>query len=232
LPLDGSPGEGGLDWRALRADEGAPGHVVPFQEDEYLFTDGSNGLSRLRWGKGRDDKTLKRVVLPARIVAAPIVLPRANPEEEVQVCVADANGVVTFLRGPELIEVRQWRLEGKITAGPFLRGRHIACVVDHLQLVWLDLARKELLWQYTLRDKGVLGIVGQPQLVGDLLLVADLSGRFVALDPATGQPRGRGYTLQAGAAPTATPVAFGPEHAFVPLSDGTIFLLPLAFVRD
>ncbi len=232
LPLDGSSGEGGLDWRVRHADEGAPGYVVHLQQDEYLFTDGSNGLTRLHWDKGPNPKSEKPVLLRARIVAPPVVLRLTNPKDEVWVCVADADGVLTLLSGPELAEIRQWRLGGKITAGPFLRGDRIGCVVDQVRLVWLDPASKEPLWQYTLQEEGTQGIVGQPQLVGDSLLVADLSGRIVSLDPVTGRPRGPVYTLQASAAPAATPVAFGPDQALVPLSDGTIFLLPLAYVRQ
>jgi outer membrane protein assembly factor BamB len=232
LPLDGNAPEGGPEWRAARADEGASGYVVPFREDEILFTDGSSGLTLLRWGRGPDFKPLARKQMHARIVAAPVVLPRVKPDEEVQVCVADADGTISLLRGVELSEVRQWRLDGKITAGPFLRGGHIGCIVDQLRLVWLDPANKEPQWQYTMQGKGTQGIAGQPQFVGDSLILADLSGRFVALDPATGQPRGPVYTLQASAAPAATPVAFGSGQAFVPLSDGTICLLPLAYLRE
>jgi hypothetical protein len=70
-------------------------------------------------------------------------------------------------------------------------------------------------------------IVGQPQLVGDRVLVADESGRFVGLDPATGKPQGRSYTLRASVAPAVAPVAFGPDRAFAPLTDGTVLLLSL-----
>jgi hypothetical protein len=65
-----------------------------------------------------------------------------------------------------------------------------------------------------------------------MLLVADQSGRFVGLDPATGRRLGPGYTLRASAAPAASPVAFGPHRAFAPLSDGTVLLLSLFHLRD
>jgi hypothetical protein len=75
------------------------------------------------------------------------------------------------------------------------------------------------------------GIVGQPQLVGDCVLVADESGGFVGLDPATGEPRGKGYTLRASVAAAVAPVAFGPDRAFAPLTDGTVLLLSLRHFR-
>ena len=76
------------------------------------------------------------------------------------------------------------------------------------------------------------GILGQPQRIGKMLVLADRSGQFVGLDPADGQPLGTGYTLKARAAPSATPVAFGPEEALVPLTDGTVFVLLLQQLRD
>ena len=76
------------------------------------------------------------------------------------------------------------------------------------------------------------GVVGEPQLVGGLLVVADSSGRFIGLDPATGKPQGAAYLLKANAAPVAAPVAYGADVAFVPLTDGTVFLLGLRHLRD
>jgi hypothetical protein len=79
-------------------------------------------------------------------------------------------------------------------------------------------------WKYSTNGEG---IVGQPQMVGDVIVVADMSGRFVGLNPATGRPRGPGYTLKASVAPAAAPVAFGSDRAFAPLTDGTVMLLLL-----
>ena len=51
-------------------------------------------------------------------------------------------------------------MPGKITAGPFERGGKIGCIVDRKQLVWIDLEKKEPIWQYTFAD-----IVGEPNLI-------------------------------------------------------------------
>jgi hypothetical protein len=40
-----------------------------------------------------------------------------------------------------------------------------------------------------------------------------------------------GYSLQGSVAPVATPVGFGTDQIFVPLSDGTITLLPITYFR-
>jgi len=71
------------------------------------------------------------------------------------------------------------------------------------------------------------GIVGQPQVVVGALIVADVTGKFTALDPESGKPLGKEYAVKASVAPVATPVSFGEEDALVPLSDGTMLLLPV-----
>src|SRR5262249_37428232 len=85
------------------------------------------------------------------------------------------------------------------------------------------------LWTYTSPGEG---IVGQPQLADGMVLVADLSGRFVGLDPATGRARGPGYQLRASVGPAASPAGFGPGRAFAPLAAGTVLLLPLYQLRE
>ena len=57
--------------------------------------------------------------------------------------------------------------------------------------------------------------------------LAEQSGRYLALNPATGQPLGPGYGLRGSLAPAANPVAFGTDRLFTPLSDGTVMLLPI-----
>ena len=157
--------------------------------------------------------------MDSRIVAAPLLLPSDTAP---RICIADAAGNLVLLDAIKLKPIRRWSLEGKVIAGPFLRGKRIGCIVNRRTLVWIDPAQTQPLWKYTVQGEG---IVGQPRLVGDSVVVANLSGHFVALDAETGQPRGRGYTLKASVAPAAAPVAFGPDGIFAPLTDGTILLL-------
>src|SRR5205085_812323 len=103
-------------------------------------------------------------------------------------------------------------------------------IVDRKRLVWLDPAKDKPAWEYTAESDS---IVGQPQLVGkNLLVIAEQSGRYVGIDPATGQQQGKGYTLKASVAPAATPVAFGPDRVFAPLTDGTVMLLSMDHFRE
>lgn len=235
LPLADRPSEGGPEWRAARVDENARGHIVALGADEFLTTNGSRGLTHWRWANDPSFQTVPEgkiptVELPARIISVPVVIPSPKGDADWQVCVADAEGNLTLLRGPDLKAERPWPpLGGKITAGPFRRGQYLGCVVDRRRLIWFDPSKAERLWEY--RTPGE-GIVGEPQLVGDLVLVADLSGGLIGLDPATGKAVGPSYTLKTSAAPAAAPVAFGADVAFVPLTDGTVFLLALEHLRD
>lgn len=230
-PLDGSPGNSGRKWRAETADPDSVGHVVQVGTGEYLFTDGSHTISRLQWPVGQVWQPPKpEVKLPARIVAPPLLLPQAQGVPFV--LVADVDNNLTLLRAdlqgkPE----RMWKLPGTLTAGPFRRGSHVGCVLDRRTLVWLDPARDGFLWKqpYTTPGKA---IVGEPHVLGGMVVVADLSGRFVGLDPATGQPHWQnGFRLEASVAPAASPTPFGPNQALAPLSDGTLLRLSLQALR-
>ena len=144
---------------------------------------------------------------------------------------ADAAAVVTLLEGDRLQATRRWSLGGKITAGPFVRGtggkQGFGCVVGKKRLVWLDPSKDEPAWEYTFVGQ----VVGQPELVDGLLVVADMAGTITALDPATGRPQGDGYRLKANVAPSATPLPFGPGRVWLPLADGTGIVLPLEMLR-
>jgi hypothetical protein len=217
-PLAGGAPLNGPNWRSELADKGAAGHVVTLGGDEFLMTDGSRGLRRMScdgkvWEK-RAERTLEN-----RIVSPPAVL--RTQGDQVRVCAADSANVVTLLDGDRLDVLQTWRLSGAITAGPFVRGGGIVCVVDRRKVVWLDPEKKkDSLWTTDFRAD----VVGRPQLIDGVLVVADQGGRIQGLDPASGKPSGPGYTVQASAAPTAAPIAFGADRLFVPLTDGTVLL--------
>jgi outer membrane protein assembly factor BamB len=228
----------GQDWRVRRVAADVQGHVVALGGDRFLCTDGSRGLAVYHddkmWTplpKGGDGAKLE---LKDRILTAPVVLPAA-PAGPVQVCVADSGNVVTLLTvggDGSLAMKRQWALKGRLVAGPFVRRQgdvvRLGCVVEmrkgDQRLVWLDPDEQNPCWEY--RSQG-REIVGQPELVEGVLVVAEESGRYVALDPQTGQPKGPGYLLKGSVAPAASPVAFGANRLFAPLSDGTVLMLSL-----
>ncbi len=228
----------GEDWRSRQAGPEARCYLVALDQDRFLSTDGARGLIVWRWtdqGLRSQPPEAERptLTLADRVVAAPLVLPTNAAAGTSRICVADSANNVTLLDvlGNGRIEKtnRVWSLGGKITAGPYLaavgeEGVRIGCVVEGRQLVWLDPTSTDPLWRY---DTGGPAIVGEPQRLGDILVVADQGGHYVVLDPRTGQKQGPGHTLQGSIAPAASPVTFGPNRAFAPLSDGTALLLPL-----
>jgi hypothetical protein len=189
-------------------------------------TDGVGGIKRLSWPGGGAWQELAEGNLGERIASAPVVLP-AGPDGGRPVCVAGASGTVMLL-APDLKTVlRRWPPRGKITAGPFVRGGKIGCILDRRRLVWLDPGRQEPVWTYP----GSADIVGEPGMMGPLLVVATEAGLLIGLDPATGNAAGEGYPLKANAAPATAPVPWGTEELFVPLTDGTVVLVPVSRLR-
>ena len=225
LSAKSSRADRGQQWRdAAGADADARGYVVALGENDFLCTDGSNGLHRIHWPAGPiwQKKELK---LPAleRIIAAPVVIP-ASEGKPLQVCVADRSGTLTLLQGEFLQKARSWKLPGSVTTGPFLAGKHIGVVVDRRTLVWIDPNAEQPVWEYT--DLRREPIVGQPQRSGDRVLLAHLNGNLVSLDAEKGEMQGRGFN--AGIAPAAAPAVFGADRVLLPLTDGTVLVLPLA----
>jgi outer membrane protein assembly factor BamB len=232
-PVDGSGGKFGPGWKARHADVGARGHAVVLSPEDFLTTDGSHGLSRWHWPAGDVYKEVRRIDLPQRLVSAPLVISSPN-SQEFQIAAADAGGFVRLLKGSNLEEIRHWDLKGKrpgrVTAGPFLGGNQILCVINDNRLVSLDLNQDKPAWEYESQEGAV---VGKPELVGDMIVVANVSGQLVGLDSKTGKPHmPQGSHLTANVGPAAAPVPLTSDRAFVPLTDGTIFFLPLSQLRQ
>ena len=217
----------GPDWRAVGAEQQAQGHVAVLSAAEFVVTDGSRSLARYGWLDARTaEKRGEPMSLPHRIIGSPVVVP-GDKDATPKLCVVDASDTVTLLDGEGLSVLKRWTLPGRISAGPFVRAGKIGCVVARNRLVWLDPAQDEPAWEYTFAD-----IVGEPHLIDGVLVVADVAGQVLALDPGNGRPKGPGLTFKANVAATASPLPFGPGHAFVPLTDGTALLLPLAKLRS
>lgn len=218
LPLGDGALVPGPNWRAAGVEEDGDGHVLALPGNDYVVTDGGRGLQLLHWAEPKVWDKKKSVQLTRRIVAPPVLV---AGKDKNRIAVADAADTLTLLDADTLAVVRTWTMPGPITSGPFAQGNGIGCVVGKNRLVWMNPEKETPLWEYTM----VAEIVGVPQLVDGVLVVANLAGQFMGLDPSNGRPRGSGYTLKANVAPTAAPVPFGPERLFAPLTDGTIMLL-------
>ncbi len=209
------------DWRSPLADKNVTGHLTVIGGGKLASTDGSNGLTiwQLSGQKLMSESGDHVTVAKQRIIAPPAVLASGG---QLRLCVADVGRCVTLLRGDDLRPIREWTLDDAITAGPFVSGGGIGVVVAGRRLVWLDPDAGKLRWAITFPAR----IVGEPQLIDGRLIVADASGRIQNVDPATGGFVGSGCTLRADVAAAATPLPFGPDQLFVPLTDGTVLLPP------
>jgi hypothetical protein len=229
-------------WRSEQAASDTRGHVLALAPDRFLVTNGARGFKV--WQK--DTKTpnggwltipddAESFELEHRVASAPVLLSADKEAATAEICVADAAGVVWRLvvqaKG-RITAKREWDVQGKVTAGPFVRmvgaEVRIGCVVDQRRLVWIDPQAAAAVWNYETTGKPILG---QPEPIGGLLVVTDTAGQFVGLDPATGKADGPGYMLRGSIAPATTPVGFTPTRLFVPLSDGTVILLPVEYFR-
>jgi hypothetical protein len=212
----------GPDWRTPDSRPDARGHIVRWKDDEYLVSNGARRLVRLKWPAGKTYQldVQRPLELPHRLIGSAIRLPNAG------VCVADASGAITLLGGDQPTPQRSWQI-GKMTAGPWTVGEHIAVVVDHRKLVWLSPDADQPIWTYASDGDG---IESRPRLVDGKIVVADLAGRFVTIDPATGKAIGS-YRVTTEAAPAAAVIGFGPGRLFAPLTDGTALLLGLSDLK-
>jgi len=212
LPVHG-PG-----WRKPGADEHAKCHVLALDGGDFLVSDGSNGLTRLHWSEPKSWEKKASVQLPARIATPPVVAGKS-------IVVACANHSLIVLDDAGLTVSRSWALPGPVTNGPFAHDQGIGCVVGHNRLVWIDPARKQP-WEYSLDAR----IVGVPLWSDGMLVVANQAGQIDALSPKDGQALGS-YALHADVAPAAAPISFGDGQLFLPLSDGTVFVMPRKRLR-
>ena len=190
---------------------------------DFVVTDGSRGLQRIACADGKSWDKRASTQLSHRIVATPLLVMDAGKP---RLCVADASDTLTLLDADRLTVLKRWTMPGKITAGPFVRAGKIGCIAGKSRLVWLDPNQDGPLWQYSVPD-----IIGEPHLIDGILVIADAAGQFRALDPSSGRPLGPVLTLKANVAATAAPLPFGLGRAFVPLTDGTAMVLPLAKLR-
>ncbi|MFN4261195.1 MAG: PQQ-binding-like beta-propeller repeat protein [Gemmataceae bacterium] len=224
----GAPGplQGGMDWRHPFADPNAPGHVLHLGEDDFLVTDGSTGLNQVYWPIGRVWKSKNvnegNVLDIQRIVAAPVLTPGSDMKSHI--CLADVRGAVLLLQRESFKPLRRWQLGGTITAGPFARGTHLGCVLDQRRLVWLHPDQDQPSWEYT----AAADIVGYPHVIKRRLVVADRAGAIRLVDVETGKALGPGHIVSSIAVPTTAPIAFGTDHVFTPLSDGTLLILTVS----
>lgn len=218
-------------WRDPTAASTTPGHALLLSNNELLATDGQRKL--LRWERS-DGKAWSQIQAAALSLPGRVVTPIASivdGSNQPNAVVGDDTGKVYLLGVGNLPSQREWEAKGTITRGPFRIGpSSIGCVVDQKRLVWFDVngADGQVL-EFDAASGGDVeaGIVGQPQAIGDLLLIPELSGRFTWLNLKTGEPVGQPMQLVGSLVPASGAVPLGAGLSFAPLSDGTVMLVPL-----
>jgi hypothetical protein len=229
VPLNGeSRRDIGPNWRSLGARPDARCHVLAWQADEFLVTDGQRKVMRLHWPGGRqyELETAQAIELSGRPIGAMVRVGESG--EAPNAMIADSAGIVSLIRGPVPCVERTWRVveSGEsITAGPWAIGDRAYVVVNGKKLVAIDPSAEKPLWTYTSPGDG---ITYAPALIDGKLVVADQAGSFAALDPTNGTPLGGGFRHPAEVAPTAAPVAYGTGRFFATLTDGSVLVMPVA----
>ncbi|MCS6976875.1 MAG: PQQ-binding-like beta-propeller repeat protein [Gemmatales bacterium] len=212
-----------LTWRDPKAGL-AVGHAALVAPDHLLIANGLNRLQQWKksgnvWQKGEDVLELPT----GRIITPLLVIPR---ESDRYLCLGDDANHLHLFSASRLVPLRVWDVGGRITRGPFLRGRYVGCIVDNVRLVWLDPEQDTLLWQYPAPGEGPGKgwMVGEPALHGEQVIVAHRSGDYVWLDAATGKVQATSH-VGSQAIPTTGVVPFGPGRVLSPLSDGTLMIV-------
>jgi outer membrane protein assembly factor BamB len=246
--LDGTAAGEGPSWKVHPDDPETHTYIVWLNSEEFITTHGGRNINRWWWKAGKNEFFLvpakenqaePTIRMPANIVTEPLAIPAEKEGDGVRVLIACEDKTLYLVEGraADAVKVgddglkvaKKANMSGKLTGGPFvLEDGRILVIADRNRLLCLNPVESNPLWEYKSEGEA---IVGQPRMVEDVLLIADQAGRFVGLDPKTGKPRGKGYTLKANIGPACSPVAFGKNQAFAPLTDGTILLLDLEQLR-
>jgi hypothetical protein len=213
-----------LSWRDRSLSATAPAYAAFLSDTQLLVSDG--GRRVLRWERASAQEKLWRKVegapleFPSRIVSPLLIIGGSGSDR--QVALADESGAVHLFSSAQQTTLQRWSFEGQVTRGPFFRGGRLGVVVNNSQLAWLDPNSDRVLWEYRGDAKG---IVGEPQLVGNTVVVAEAGGTYVWLDATNGSAVGQPRKLKTRVVPAVAAVPLGDKKALAPLSDGTFLIM-------
>jgi outer membrane protein assembly factor BamB len=212
-----------LTWRDPKAGL-AVGHALLADPDHLLIGNGLNRLQQWKragnvWQKGED-----LLELPTGRITTPLLI--LHRESDKYLCLGDDAHYVHLFSLSRLAPLRIWDVGGRITKGPFVRGKFVGCVVDESRLVWFDPEQEGLLWQYPAPGQGLDAgpIVGEPALQDSFVIVAHQSGQYVWLDVSSGAVTATA-SVGSQAIPTTGVVPLAPGQVLSPLSDGTLMIV-------
>ncbi|MFO0864269.1 MAG: PQQ-binding-like beta-propeller repeat protein [Gemmataceae bacterium] len=213
IALGSSSVMSGPEWRTAGADPTALAQVTALGKDQFLVSDGGNGVAWLDWSEAKEAKRRGDFQLSRRLAVPPLPLPNQR------LLLADRGGEIVLTDSDRIIPKRTWRTEGLPTAGPYVVGNEFAVVADRKRLIWLDAEQDAPRWQREFDAE----IAGSPLRIGNDVIVADLAGRVWQLDPQTGDARNDrpAFVLRGAAAPAVGPIALDNQRVLLILDDGT-----------
>ena len=198
--------------------------LYPLSENEVLIADGRRRVRRLALRMQNQVTRWEEVGSPFE---SPVPLVGDVLFDSSRAFVGDESGQLhSFDPANPGLGARTWNLGGRLTGEPFLRQGALLAVVDDRRLVCLTADRPADAAEATWKSDPFKGrIRGQPVLAGDVLLVADDSRRVTGLRLSDGKPLWS-TRLPVRSGPAAAAVPFGEDRLLVPLTDGTLLVVP------
>jgi outer membrane protein assembly factor BamB len=199
----------GPDWRRANIEAREP-QLVRTGPKRFVATDGAGGLVTYEWAK-----SWKEIARVQDVDGAPVLQVKAILAAEPKVFATTPDGTLHQLDVDRLqpLPKRSWELKGKLTAGPWLVGAQLLCVVNRTRLVSLEPESWAVDFPVTLATR--------PLRIGDRFVLADVAGDFWTVNAADGSNQTPALSVIANLAPATTPVPLGEGRLFVIWSDGT-----------
>jgi outer membrane protein assembly factor BamB len=218
----------GASENPFRWSDGEPGlnqaDVYPLSESAVLLVDGARRVRRLEL-KTEDQVTRWQEVGGQFNSATPLI--GKLLVHRGRAIAADGSGRLLSINTHKPSEPAQvWSLPAKIMGQPFLRGNSALAVMEDLRLACIRLDAEGDTAEPTWISEPFSGRVrGEPMLAGDVLLVADDSRRISGIRLSSGEKLWE-ERLRVRVGPAAAAAPLGNSEMLVPLTDGTMVILP------
>lgn len=198
--------------------------LVALEKDAVLLVDGAGRVQRLEFRTVDVVEKWEPIGHPfsltGELVGAPLL-------QDDLVLLVERTGTVHALdaKNPGR-PVRRWKLSGRPTGKPVLRGGRLLVALDHKRLDCIDPTSGEADSNVAWTAEFAGRICGAPVSGDDVLLVTDEGRHVTGLRMSDGQAIwSTELPVQAG--PAAAAVPFGDGQMLLPLRDGTLLVLPV-----
>jgi hypothetical protein len=226
--------EEGPTWRNERLTPEVICTLAAISEEEFLSTDGNRSMVRWHWPADQNVfETKGRLNWTEKLLNSMSVI---KVNDTPHVAVADVKGAVSLwdINKPTK-PVRIWRGAEKgtiptsnVTYGPFVVGSNLGYMISSGHLVCISPTEDSPKWISKPLVEGTSeGLIGQPSILGDKLILTNRSGRVSEVNLQTGERIAAGWSLVGNVAPSSAPIPADEKHLLVPLTDGTLLLVPI-----